>query len=181
MYISDTQSDHRRLRPVCVLFYPRIKTHEVSLCRVLSVDLNFRNAPKDLMAKFVDCLVRLPNLRILEVFSATHTGPITKGLKRKCARFPSIRELGISNTTVKFVGSCPNVESIIIKDGLSWNGAPVLSSYGKELGKLRRIIGITDYYVRHGELRDILVGDIHSMTVRSGSCTRLPGPSGDLH
>lgn len=137
----------------CVL----LSMSENSRCatlRALSVDLNFMDSPKDLMTKFIDCLVRLPNLRTLEIFSTTHLGPITRGLKRKCAQFPSIRELGISNSTVKFVGSCPNVESIIVTDGLSWDGAPILSSYGKGLGKLRRVVGINECYVRQGELRD---------------------------
>jgi len=116
--------------------------------QALSVDLNFTDSPKDLMTKFVDCLVRLPNLKTLEIFGTTHLGPITKGLKRKCARFPGISELGISNATVKFVGSCPNVETIIATDGLSWDGAPILSSYGKTLEKLRRVVGINECYVR---------------------------------
>jgi hypothetical protein len=132
------------------------------------------------MTKFIDCLVRLPNLRTLEVFSATHVGPITKGLKRKCARFPGIRELGISNATVKFVGSCPNVESIIVTDTLTWDGAPVLNLYGRTLGKLKRVMGIHESFVHHGELGD-LVGDIGSLADHYGSCPELPGPPGYLH
>ena len=88
------------------------------------------------MTVFVDCLVQLPNLRTLEIFSTSHIGPITRGLKRKCARFPSIRELGISNMSAKFVGSCPNVESVTAAGGLCYDGATLLSSYGKELKKL---------------------------------------------
>lgn len=159
--VFDAQPDHLCLCPVRVLFDLQIKTHEVPLYSALSVDLRFMNAPKDLMTVFVDCLVRLPNLRTLEIFSTSHLDPITRGLKRKCARFPSIRELGISNATMKFVGSCPNVESVIVTDGLSGDGAPILSSYGKELGKLKRVVGVNECYVREGELKDILVGDTY--------------------
>jgi hypothetical protein len=130
------------------------KTHELSLCRALSVDLRFTDAPKDLMTKFVDCLVRLPNLRTLEIFSASHISLVTRGLKRKCARFTSIRELWISNILAKFVGSCPNVESVIVTDGLSRDGAKTLSSYGKELKRLKRVVGVYSDQVWQGELRD---------------------------
>jgi len=133
------------------------ETQEVPLCRTLSVDLQFRDAPKDLMTKFVECLVRLPNLRTLEVFGASHVGPITKGLKRKCVRFPSVRELWISDKMVKFVGSCPNVESLITQDGLSWDSIGMLSSYRKELGHLKRVIGMNGCYVRQGKLGDTLL------------------------
>lgn len=144
------------LCPVRAFFYPQTKTQEVLLCRVLSVDLKFRAAPKDLMTKFVDCLVRLPNLRTLEVFTASHIGPITRGLKRKCAQFTSVRELWISDKTVKFIGSCPNVESIIAPYGLSWDSNQVLCSYtGQGLGKLKRLVGVNKCHVGQGELRRI--------------------------
>ena len=39
------------------------KIHEVTLYRALSVNLRFPGTPKDLITKFVDCPVRLPNLR----------------------------------------------------------------------------------------------------------------------
>jgi hypothetical protein len=178
--IFGTQHDHRCLRPVRVLFDPQMKTHEVPPCRTLSVDLNFANAPKDLITTFVDCLARLPNLRTLEIFSTTHFGPITRGLKLKSARFPGIRELRISDATVKFVGSCPNVESVIVTDGFSRDGASILSSYGKELRKLERVIGVNECYVREGELR-------HSCRRHrfidgiSQSCARLPRTPGDMH
>ena len=157
--ISGSQSDHRCLCPVRVLFYSPTKTQDVLLYRVMSVDLQFRMAPKDLMKKFVDCLVRLPNLRTLELFDASHIGPITRGLKRKCARFSSVRELWINDKTVKFVRSCPNVESIITQDGLSWESTEVLGSYRKELGRLKRVIGVVGCCVRQGKLGDILLSE----------------------
>jgi hypothetical protein len=104
------------------------------------------------MSKFIDCLVRLPNLRTLEVFSTSHLSPITKGLKRKSARFSSVRELAISNRTAKFIGCCPNVETVTAPDQLSLGGATVLSSYGKGLEKLKRVVGVAEDSVRLGKL-----------------------------
>jgi len=106
------------------------------------------------MTVFIDCLIRLPNLRTLEIFSTSHIGPITKGLKRKSARFPSIRELEVSNALAKFVGCCPNVESVSYADGLSWDGATLLCSYGKELKKLKRVLGVSEGCTWLGELKD---------------------------
>jgi len=93
------------------------------------------------MTKFVDCLVRLPNLRTLDILSATNIDPVTKGFGRKCARFPSIRELAIHNELVKFVGSFPNVESIEVIE-YSHGSAEVLGLHGKGLKKLKRVAGI---------------------------------------
>ena len=137
-----------------VLFYSLTKTQEVALFRVLSVDLNFCSAPEDLMTKFVDCLVRLSNLRTLEVFYASRTYSIRREPERECAQFPSVRELWISNWTVNFVESCPNVESIIALHGLAPESTEVLKSYGKKLGKLGRLIGLDAFCVGWGELRD---------------------------
>jgi hypothetical protein len=120
------------------------------------VDLYFKYAPKDLMTKFINCLIQLPNLRTLEVFSASHISPITKGLKRKSAKFTSVRELAISNRTAKFVGSCPNVETVMAPDRLSLDGAAVLSSYGMVLKRLKRVVGIAENCVPLGELTGML-------------------------
>jgi hypothetical protein len=106
------------------------------------------DAPKDLMTKFVDCLVQLPNLRTLEIFGVSQ--PITELLQKR-ARFPGIRELWISEPLAEFVGSCPNVESVTFTDGLSWDGTEILSSQGK---KLKRVAGVHQGYVWQGELRD---------------------------
>lgn len=108
------------------------------------------------MKKFIDCLIQLPNLRTLEVFSASHITPITKGLKRKSARFSSVRELVITNRTAKFVGSCPGVETVMAPDQLSLNGAEILNSYSTVLKKLKRVIGIAESCVSLGELTGIL-------------------------
>ena len=108
------------------------------------------------MTKFIDCLIQMPNLRTLEVFSASHISPITKGLKRKSARFPSIRALAISDRTAKFVGNCPNVETVTAPDRLGSDGAAILSSYGGVLKNLKRIVGVAEYCVPLGEFNDML-------------------------
>jgi len=151
--IFDSQSDHLCICPVRVLLNPQTKTQGVPLCRILSADLQFKNAPKDLMAKFVDCLVQLPNLRALEVFSTSRIRPITAGLKQKRARLPSVRQLGVSVATAEFVGSCPDVESVVVLDGLSWYNIEILSSFSGELGRLKRFIGVESGIVPQGELR----------------------------
>ena len=104
--------------------------------------------PEDLMTKFVDCLVQLPNLRTLDVFSTNNVKCIAKVLKRKSARFPGIRELGISDSTVIFVGNCPNVGTITALRQLSFGGAKNLGSYG---GELKRVVGIYEDCVQLGE------------------------------
>ena len=99
------------------------------------MDLSFKDAPKDLMTKFVDVLVRLPNLRVLDLLDVTHRSPVTRGLKRKCARFPNIREMTVCSTYPDFIRSCPNLESLTFRRG-SPGDSNALSSYGAELKRL---------------------------------------------
>lgn len=120
------------------------------------MDLYFKDAPKNFMTKFVDCLIQLPNLRTLEVFGTSDVEAMTKGLKRKSARFPGIRELGISDSTANLIGNCPNVETITALPRLSMEGATVLSSRGGELKKLKRAVGIDENRVQLGELEEML-------------------------
>ena len=108
------------------------------------------------MTKMVDCLANLPNLRSLEVFSTTHIGPVTKGLNRRCAQFPTIRELWIGDKLAKFVGSCPNVEIVTATGRLS-RDIDVLGSHGNELKWLKRVAGVHPESIWRGELRRILV------------------------
>jgi len=124
------------------------------------VDLQFAGAPKDLMTKFVDCLVQLPNLRTLDIFGTSSIDPMKQGLKRECARFLSIRELWIGDMLGTFVGSCPNVESVTAVGGLSWD-VGVLCLQAKELKRLKRVAGVHKLHVLRGELRDTLVGRSH--------------------
>jgi len=112
--------------------------------RVLGVDLNFKRAPEDLMEKFVDCLVLLPHLWSLKIYSVSNVGSFTQGFEQKRPRFLSIGHLGIKNEWAKFIETCPNVESVQFTSGLSRSGAKILSSCGKELHKLKRIIGVAD-------------------------------------
>jgi hypothetical protein len=103
------------------------------------VDLRFKDAPKDLMKKFVNALVRLPNLRTLELLSVSHRSPVTTGLKRKCAKFPNIREMTVDATYPDFIRSCPNLEGLTFRHGLSYNAFIALESYG---AGLKRVAGV---------------------------------------
>lgn len=107
------------------------------------------------MAKFIACLVLMPNLKTLEVFSTNHNELFLGGLKQKSARFPSVRELGISEATVKLVGNCPNVEGVTVRGILFSTGAALLGSHGKELGKLKRVVGVHEAAVKPGRLKGI--------------------------
>jgi len=87
------------------------------------------------MTKFVDVLVRLPNLRTLELLEVTHRSPVTRGLKRKCARFPNIREMVIGPLYPDFIRSCPNLESLTFRRS-SPEDHNTLHSYGAELKRV---------------------------------------------
>lgn len=117
------------------------------------MDLLFTGASKNLMTKFVDCLVRLPNLRTLDIFSTSHIDPMKEGLKLEYAIFPSIRELWIGDMVARFVASCPNVESVTATGGLSWD-IGVLCLQAKELKRLKRVAGVGKEHVCLGELRN---------------------------
>ena len=88
------------------------------------------------MTKFVDLLVRLPNLRTLELLGVTHRSPVTRGLKRKCAKFPNIREMTVCSTYPDFIRSCPNLESLAFRHGFDQGSSDALSSYGSELKRV---------------------------------------------
>ena len=97
------------------------------------MDLCFRDAPKDLMKKFIDTLVRLPNLRTLELLSVSHRSPVTAGLKRKCAKFPNIRKMTVDDTYSDFIRSCPNLEDLTFRYGWRRNAHTALALYGAGL------------------------------------------------
>ena len=132
------------------------RTHAVLLCRTVAVDLHIQQSTWDTMEKFVECLIQLPNLRTLEVFSAGDPYSITRELERKSARFPGVRELGISDGTAQFAGSCPNVETITALFEFSSKDARVLGFYGGRLKKLKRVVGIPEDCVRLGEFEETL-------------------------
>ena len=87
------------------------------------------------MTKFIDVLVRLPNLRTLELLCISHRSPVTRGLKRKCATFPNIREMIICSGFPDFIRSCPNLESLTLRRG-SQEDYDALGSYGAELKRV---------------------------------------------
>jgi len=91
------------------------------------------------MKKFVDTLVRLPNLRTLELLSVSHRSPITTGLKRKCAQFPTIREMTVCSMYPDFIKSCPNLESLTFRRGFVLYSCTTISSYG---AGLKRVGGV---------------------------------------
>lgn len=86
----------------------------------------------------------------MEVFSATDESHIRRELGRESVRFPSVRELTVSDSTAEFIRSCPNVESVTAPGRLCFGGAEVLRSYGMELTKLKRIVGVDESCVRLG-------------------------------
>ena len=112
---------------------------------MFSVDLRFKDAPKDLTRKFFDTLLRLPNLRTLELLNVTHRTPVTTALKRKSAKFPNIREMLVDSNYPDFIQSCPNLESLTLKCGLNSHACKALELYG---AGLRRLAGV-DFY-RYG-------------------------------
>ena len=130
--------------------YSRIrssKIHEVSLCRVLSVDLWIgEDIPEEFVAEFVDCLVQLPNLRTLEIFDVRRAKTIASALEQNHAQFPGIRELWASEMLTEFIGRCPNVESVTVANGPFSD----LGSHGK---RLKRVEGARTDHVLQGELR----------------------------
>ena len=149
VFVSATQPDRLRLRPVRVLVYSlEGKLTGLSTCRVLSVDLWVTDTTKDLMTKFVDCLVRLPNLRTLDIFVAGSPDSTKQELERKCARFPSIRELWVCSSLVELVGNCPNVESVRVM-GAIFPDIEILCLHGKSLG---RVAGVQRDQIQLGEL-----------------------------
>jgi len=117
------------------------------------VDLILFKAPKDLMTKFVDCLVLLSNLRALDIFGTSSIDPMKKDLKRERARFPSIRELCIGDTLGAFVDNCPNVESVTVVGGFTLDIVG-LCLHAKELKRLKRVAGVPKEHVQRGEPRN---------------------------
>jgi len=146
--VSVVEPGYRCPRPVRVKDHHPDVAHVISYYRVLSADLCFKEAPRDLMRKFVDTLTRLPNLRRLELLSVTHRAPVTAGLKRKCANFPNIREMIVSPKYPDFIRCCPNVENLTFRYGLSPRSRVAIDLCGS---RLRRVVGVNfsmDFYVR---------------------------------
>ena len=84
--------------------------------RAISADLWFANSGEDSATVFVDCLVRLPNLRTLDVLFTSRVNTVKQELKLGGARFSSIRGLLIGDELLEFIENCPNVESVMVRD-----------------------------------------------------------------
>ena len=94
------------------------------------------------MTKFVDCLVQLPNLKVLEILSVSSRAHISKALRQKRARFPSIRELRITHECHLFIKDCPNLEILTLTDGFGLYSPITVRSHGRGL---RHIAGVNVY------------------------------------
>jgi len=110
------------------------------------------------MTMFVNVLAQLPNLRTLELLHVTHRGPITRALKRKSTKFPSIREISVCKYCTDFVKACPNLESVNYRDGF-WDVSPGGSLDFCGAG-LKRIEGVMTYnsLAVEGELSEVPSG-----------------------
>ena len=161
------------------LFLPASQTLVIVFYRTISVDLHFGDAPGGLGAGFINCLAQLPNLRTLGVF-CTGAIPDVRPLGRNLTQFPGVRELVIVNETAKFVGRCPNVETIISPQPLSSIGATILNSVGRKLKKLKRVVGVARDGVQLGELETSELGACLPKA-QYASDTGLPGPPRDWH
>ena len=105
------------------------------------MDLSFKDPTTGLMTKFLNVLARLPNLRTLELLDVTHRNPITRALKLKYAKFPSIKELTVCDNCNDFVETCPNLESLTFRHGFEYNPEPlVLRGAG-----LKRVEGVSTF------------------------------------
>ena len=91
------------------------------------------------MKTFIDVLVRLPGLRTLELLGVDKRGPVSRGLKRKCAIFPSIREMTVCSVYPDFIKSCPNLEGLTFRYDHGEGYSEALQLYG---AKLKRIRGV---------------------------------------
>jgi len=97
-----------------------------------SVETCFWWAPEDLMSKFVDCLVQLPNLRTLETLNVSSRVPVSKALEWKHARFPSIRELRITHACHHFTRNCPGLENLTLTNGFGMHSPASIRSHGRD-------------------------------------------------
>ena len=84
-------------------------------------------------------MVRSPKLRALGLLGVTHRSPVTKGLKRKFVKFPTIHEMIATPMYPDFIRSCPNLESLTLKSGFGKNSSDALSSHGAGLKRIRGV------------------------------------------
>ena len=105
------------------------------------------------MTKFVDCLVRLPNLKTLEILNVSSRAPISKALKRKHAIFPSIRELRITHACHQFIRNCPNLENLTFTNGFDTHSPTTILSHGE---RLKRVAGVNICYRNRGVYGELM-------------------------
>ena len=103
------------------------------------------------MEKFIDTLLRLPNLRRLELLSVSHRSPVAAALKRKSTIFPNIREMAFGAMCPNFIKSCPNLESLTFRCVLDHSACRAIKMHG---AGLKRITGVdpSTYASRWGKL-----------------------------
>ena len=109
---------------------------------------NLSVAPPDLMTKFVECLVRLPNLKTLEILGARPQALISKALECENAVSPSIRELRIGSANHHFIKNCPNLENLILTSldlvalsTILWHGGGLKRAAGVPIDHYRGMSG----------------------------------------
>ena len=130
------------------------------------MELIFKDTPKDLVEKFVDVLVRLPNLKTLELLGVTIIDPVMRELDRKCAVFPSICEITICDMYPNFINSCPNLESPTFRHDIGKITTDIiLREHGAELKRIRgiRMGSNVGSYVECEFLKCLLIRNNRSM------------------
>ena len=146
-------------------------------CRTLSVILWFKEAPRDLMKQFVNCLVQLPNLNTLEILDVSSWLHIsTYFSRRRNVTFPRIRVLRIRSTCHLFIKKCPNLEDLTFTNILNSHALNTIKYDGKAL---KRVAGVNLSHV-NGEFVNKLSNrnNYSEETYRSG-LFGLPTPSRD--
>ena len=138
-------------------------------CRIFSVILWFRGAPDDLMEKFVDCLIQLPNLDTLKILDASSRAPISNELSRVDAVFPRIRALRITSACHLFIRNCPNLEDLTFTNLLTPEACDTIAVNGQTL---KRVAGV-DLWNVNGELVDSIE---HEQLLRNTTAVCLGCP-----
>jgi len=126
------------------------------------------------MVKFIDCLVRLPNLKTLEILNVSSRAPILKALKWQHAIFPTIRELRITHQCHYFIRNCPNLENLTLTDGFDIHSSGTVRSHGMGLKRIGGVNVFTRHYGQgvRGESEEIVQSE---QPLRGGPSQRLLG------
>jgi len=103
------------------------------------------------MTIFFDCLVRLPNLKTLEILKVDSQVPISKVFESVDTILPSTRALCITRTCRPFIRNCPNLEDLTFTTGLCTRALGTVRLYGEELKRIAGVYASGLPYL-HGEL-----------------------------